>query len=86
MNTEIKKGPKVVMTKEDAIKLHECLKTMQKSLQDAQKSLDKYNEALAEYNAIQAKWDAEADQIDTAIADLFTGLVGAKANVQISRV
>lgn len=71
----------MIMTKDDALKLHDHLSAMQKALADAQKALDKYNRELDGYNAIKSRLSEEEDKIDDAVGAVYAGIVGAKRNV-----
>lgn len=63
-------------TKEDAIRLHDCLKAMAGGLAKAQGGLMEYNRAKDEYDAIKNRYSFEEDQIDDLVGAVYAGIVG----------
>lgn len=68
-------------TKEDSIKLHDCIKAMSHNLGVAHTALVAYNRAKAEYKAIKERYTHEEEQIDDLVGAVYAGIVGAKRDV-----
>ena len=67
--------------REDATKMIELLEEMQRSLSVAKTALKKYQKARDEYHTIKRRWSDEEDVVDDEIAEVYSGVIGAKMDV-----